>query len=211
MTPNSPQENEGSLAAGHHRLHEDAIALVIGAMLVSTGINLYGRVGLLTGGTAGLTFVVHYLSGIPFGPLFFAINLPFCLFALRRMAKPFRRKSLVASGLVAVFSMVHPYFVQYAKLDLFYSAVLGGVLMGTGFVVLFRHQACLGGVNFVALFLQDNYGIRAGKLQMIVDVSILLGAAFTVKPIALLGSIVGAVALNLVIALNHRPGRYTGA
>jgi uncharacterized membrane-anchored protein YitT (DUF2179 family) len=202
MTSAQPSHSTRPASLLRHRLYEDAFALIVGALLVSTGINLYSRVGLLTGGTAGLTFLIHYLSGLPFGPVFFTINLPFCYFS---------RKSLIASALVSGFSMAHPYLVQYEKLNLFYSAVLGGVLMGTGFVVLFRHQASLGGVNVVALFLQEQYGIRAGKLQMSVDISIVLASVFLVKPVVLLASLAGAVALNMVIALNHRPGRYTGA
>ncbi|MFT4068191.1 YitT family protein [Paraburkholderia sp.] len=197
--------------SARHRLYEDAFALLVGTLLVSTGINLYSRVGLLTGGTAGLSFLIHYLSGLPFGLVFFIVNLPFCYFSMRRMDVRFRRKSLIASALVAGFSMAHPYMVQYERLNLFYSAMLGGVLMGTGFVVLFRHDASLGGVNVVALFLQDRYGIRAGKLQMAVDSAVVLASLFIVKPIVLLASLAGAVTLNMVIALNHRPGRYTGA
>ncbi|PVX85863.1 hypothetical protein C7402_103441 [Paraburkholderia unamae] len=45
---------------------------------------------------------------------------------------------------------------------------------------------------------------------MVVDVMILMASCFIVKPLILAGSVMGAVVLNLVIALNHRPGRYTG-
>ncbi|MCH1991026.1 YitT family protein, partial [Achromobacter xylosoxidans] len=41
-----------------------------------------------------------------------------------------------------------------------------------------------------------------------VDCAIVLLALFTVEPGRVLWSIVGAVALNLVLAMNHRPGRY---
>ena len=80
--------------------------------------------------------------------------------------------------------------------------------MGVGFVVLFRHQASLGGINILVLYLQDKHGFRAGKLQMGMDVLIVMTSLFIVSPMALLASIHGAVMLNLAIALNHRPGRY---
>ena len=80
--------------------------------------------------------------------------------------------------------------------------------MGVGFVVLFRHQASLGGINILVLYLQDKHGFRAGKLQMGMDVLIVMTSLFRVSPMALLASIHGAVMLNLAIALNHRPGRY---
>jgi uncharacterized membrane-anchored protein YitT (DUF2179 family) len=193
-----------------HTAYEDALALVIGTLFVSLGVNLYSHVGLLTGSTAGLAFLLHYVSGLPFGPIFFCINLPFYYFAFRRMGLRFTAKTFCAVALVSGLSMLHPLFIDYSRLQILYAAILGGLLMGTGFVVLFRHGASLGGINVVALYLQDRHGIRAGKLQMGVDVLIVLASLFVVTPMVLLASICGAVAANLVIMLNHRPGRYMG-
>jgi hypothetical protein len=47
-------------------------------------------------------------------------------------------------------------------------------------------------------------------VQLGLDVAILAASFFVVGLPALLASVGGAVALNLVIALNHRPGRYLG-
>lgn len=198
------------LPAIRHRPYEDAVALVVGALLVSLGVNLYNHAGLMTGGTAGLAFLIHYVSGWAFGPVFLAINVPFHYFAFRRMSRQFRIKTLCATVLVAGFSMLHPRFIHIDRLDAFYAAVLGAAVMATGFVVLFRHHASLGGVHIVALFLQEHHGIRAGKVQMAVDVSIVVASLFVVSPRVLAASLVGALALNLVVTLNHRPGRYVG-
>ncbi|MEM5387718.1 YitT family protein [Paraburkholderia phymatum] len=199
-----------SHATIRHRPFEDAVALAVGALLVSLGVNLYNRAGLLTGGTAGLAFLIHYVFGWAFGPVYFAINAPFQYFAFRRMSRQFRIKTFCAMVLVSGFSMLHPRFIHYDRLDAFYAAALGSSVMATGFVVLFRHRASLGGVNIVALFLQEKHGIRAGKVQMSVDLSIVAASLFVVSPRVLAASLLGALALNLVVALNHRPGRYVG-
>ncbi|MGV8894421.1 MAG: YitT family protein [Burkholderiaceae bacterium] len=191
-----------------HSLFEDILALLIGTLFVSLGIAMFNQAGLITGGTAGLAFLIHYATQIPFGPIFFVINLPFYFLALRRMGWRFTIKTFCAVALVSVFSSLHPQFVQFNALTPVYVALMGGFLMGTGFIVLFRHQASLGGVNILSLYLQDKYGIRAGKLQMAIDVVIVLASLLVVNLTALLASILGAVALNLVIMLNHRPGRY---
>ncbi len=86
----------------------------------------------------------------------------------------------------------------------------GGGLIGLGMLILFRHRAGLGGFNIVAVYLQDRYGLRAGYFQLGVDVLILC-AALLILPMAQVAlSLVGAAVLNLVIAINHRPGRYIG-
>ena len=48
--------------------------------------------------------------------------------------------------------------------------ILGSLLAGIGLIVLFRHQASLGGVNILALYLQQSRGWRAGYVQLVVDV-----------------------------------------
>ncbi|MEH0831977.1 YitT family protein [Pectobacterium cacticida] len=192
----------------HTRL-EDILAIVIGTLMVSFGVILLRQAGALTGGTAGMAFLIHYLTDVSFGVAFFLLNLPFYYLAVRRMGWEFTLKTFCAVGLVSLFSDLHPLFVHFDQLNPFYATLFGNIIIGIGFVVLFRHKASLGGVNILALYLQDHYGLRAGKLQMGVDVVIVLTSLFVVSIPMLVASILGATILNLIIAMNHRPGRYT--
>lgn len=191
-----------------HNLIEDVLAILTGTLLVSLGVALFNQAGLFTGGTAGLAFLIHYASDLPFGLVFFLINLPFYWFAWRRMGWRFTLKTFCSVALVSVMSGLHPKMIQLSGLTPFYVAIIGGSLMGVGFIVLFRHQASLGGINILTLYLQDKHGIRAGKLQMGMDVCIVLASFLVVSPLAMIASILGAIVLNLAIMLNHRPGRY---
>lgn len=191
-----------------HTLFEDAQALVTGTLCISLGIALFKHAGLLTGGTAGLAFLLHYLSGVSFGKLFFVINLPFYWIAWRRMGRAFTVKTFCAVALLSALTELQPLVMSFGMLHPLYAAVMGGLLMGAGFLMLFRHQASLGGVGIVALVLQQERGWRAGKVQMAVDCAIVLAALFVVEPQRIAYSLVGAVALNLTLAVNHRPGRY---
>jgi uncharacterized membrane-anchored protein YitT (DUF2179 family) len=77
-------------------------------------------------------------------------------------------------------------------------------------LMLFRHRSSLGGLNTLALIVQDRVGWRAGYVQMAFDVVIITASLFVVPPANVLLSATGAVVLNIVLALNHRPGRYLG-
>jgi uncharacterized membrane-anchored protein YitT (DUF2179 family) len=77
--------------------------------------------------------------------------------------------------------------------------------------MVYRHHASLGGVNVLVLYLQERHGGRAGKVQMAIDCAIVLAAFAIVDAKQVVLSMVGALALNLVIAINHRAGRYLGA
>ncbi|MDR3430334.1 MAG: YitT family protein [Rouxiella aceris] len=191
-----------------HTWVEDVLAIVMGTLMVSFGVIMLRQVGALTGSTAGLAFLVHYLTYFSFGAVFFTINLPFYYLSIRRMGWAFTLKTFSAVALVSVFTSLHPLFAHFDHLEPFYAVLFGNVIMGMGFIVLFRHKASLGGMNILALYLQDKYGIRAGKLQMAVDFVIVLASLFVVSLPILIASIMGAFVLNLIIAMNHRPGRY---
>ncbi|TXC65702.1 YitT family protein [Piscinibacter aquaticus] len=191
-----------------HTWYDDALAFVTGTLFIAIGVTMFTHAGLLTGGTAGLAFLAHYASGIGFGPLFFAINLPFYALARRAMGRSFTLKTFAAVTLLSALTSAIPRWAGFAVLDPWFAAVAGGLLMGAGFLVLFRHHASLGGLNIAVLVLQKRYGWRAGWVQMGIDGAILVASLAVVEPKRIAMSIVGALALNLTLALNHRPGRY---
>ena len=193
-----------------HKLHEDIFAMLIGTMLVSLGIAFYAQVQLTTGSSAGLALLLQYITGIPFGWLFFAINLPFYVLAWWRMGLPFTLKTIASVAMVSSFTSQIPGWIGIERIDPLFAALVGGGLMGLGILSLFRHKASVGGINILALFLQENFGIRAGYFQLGVDAVILIIAFFVLPFDRVLYSILGALVLNLIIALNHRPGRYVG-
>lgn len=193
-----------------HQLHEDVFAMLIGTMLVSLGIVLYSRATLSTGSTAGLALLLQYATRIPFGWLFFAINLPFYVLAVLRMGWSFAIKTFASVGLVSLFTANIPLWMHISDIHPLFAALVGGGLMGLGILSLFRHKASVGGINILALYLQDNFNIRAGYFQLSVDAIILIAALFVLPPDRVLYSIAGALVLNFIIALNHKPGRYVG-
>lgn len=193
-----------------HSLFEDAQAILTGALFVALGVTMFTSAGLLAGGTAGIAFLIHYATGWRFGAVFFVVNLPFYVLALRTMGQAFTLKTFCAVAALSLFSELLPQVLRFETLNPLFAGVMGGFLIGAGLLMLFRHQASLGGLNVLALHLQRRRGWRAGTVQMAIDCLIVLSAFALVEPRLIMVSIVGAVALNLVVAVNHRPGRYLG-
>jgi uncharacterized membrane-anchored protein YitT (DUF2179 family) len=196
-------------AAQRHSLFDDLQGLVIGTFFVALGLVLLRHAGLLTGGTAGIALVLHYATGWPFGALFFCLNLPFYWLAWQRMGRRFTVKTFAAVALLAGLSEGLPHWLQLGAVAPLFAALGGGLLIGTGFIILFRHRASLGGLNVLVLWLQERFGWRAGKVQMAIDCSILLCALPWLTWPQLVLSILAAAAMNFALAVNHKPGRYT--
>ncbi|WP_374041146.1 YitT family protein [Massilia sp. MS-15] len=191
-----------------HTALEDLQALLAGVLLVSLGVTLMGKAGLVTGGVAGLCLLLHYLTGLAFGKIFFALSLPFYILAVRRLGWTFTLKTF---GAVLLFSLATnwlPQLLALERVDTLYAAVMGGVLVGVGLLMLFRHQASLGGFNVVCLWLQERFGWRAGLVQLVLDFLILALSYRVLATAAWAASLLGTAILNLTLAINHRPGRY---
>lgn len=192
----------------HHRAHEDVAAMALGTMLVSFGTMIYAQSMLLVGSMAGLALLLHYATGAGFWLLFFLLNLPFYVLAWKRMGWRFAVRTFVAVCIVCVLTRWMADWVAFANLNPVFATIIGGALIGTGLLILFRHRIGLGGVNILALFLQERFGIRAGYVQLAWDGLVLLGACMTLPLDRLALSVVGAVIANMIIAMNHRPDRY---
>ncbi len=197
-------------AASRHSVFEDAQALLVAPLFVAFAVLLFRHAGLLTGGTVGVAFLIHYLGDWPIGAVVFAVNLPFYVFAYRSLGRAFTLKTFVAVSLLAVYTETLPALISLQSLDPIFAAVMAGFLAGVGLLMLIRHQASLGGLGVLAIHLQNTRGWRAGKVQMAADVVILGAALFVRDPHSVALSILGALALNLVIAVNHKAGRYMG-
>lgn len=210
MTDAAVQTQPSSTPLERHRFWEDVFAMLLGTLLVSIGIVLYTKATLVTSGAAGLALLLQAATSVNFGVLFFAINLPFYWLAISRMGWRFAARTFIAVGLVSALTFATPGWIRIEAVDPLYAALAGGSLMGLGLLALFRHRTGLGGVNILALYLQEKHGIRAGWFQLGVDVLILAGALALLPIEKVLVSLSGAAVLNLILAVNHKPGRYMG-
>ncbi len=191
----------------HSRL-DDAQGIAYGAGMAAFAITILTHLGLVTGQTAGLAVLIAYATGWSFGPVFFVINLPFYWLGYRRIGAAFVIKTFVAVGLMSGLAMLFPRWVSFAHLDPVVGALLFGAISGSALLALFRHGASLGGVGIVALYLQDKTGFRAGWTQLLVDLAI-FALALTLRDARTVAiSALGALVVNLVIAMNHRRDRY---
>jgi uncharacterized membrane-anchored protein YitT (DUF2179 family) len=191
-----------------HSFIEDAQGIAYGSGMAAVGIVILTHLGLVTGQTAGLAILISYMTGWSFGAVFFAVNLPFYWLGYRRMGKMFVLKTFAAVAILSFLAQLLPRYISFATLDPVVGAILFGAITGSALLALFRHGASLGGIGIVALYLQDKTGFRAGWTQLIFDVC-LFALALTVRDVPTVAvSALGAVVINLVIAVNHRRDRY---
>jgi uncharacterized membrane-anchored protein YitT (DUF2179 family) len=192
-----------------HTLVEDITAMITGSLFVVLGLVFFKAGGFLTGGIVGLSLVLSkLLTSVSFGQILFIINMPFYWLAFKRMGKRFTLNTFIGVATVSLLSDYSHLVIRLEHVEPVLAAVMGGFLVGMGMLVLFRHNASLGGLGILCLFLQERYGWNAGRLQMGFDACIVGVGFFLVSPWVLALSVLGAMSVNIIIAMNHKPGRY---
>lgn len=192
----------------YHSISEDILALIMASLFVSLGIYFFKYCGMIMGGTAGLALILGNLVPLSFGQLFFVINLPFYYLAWTRMGKRFTLNTLASVTIVSFCTDNLHYVFELQSINRYFAAVAGGLLIGMGILIMFRHVSSLGGLGVLSKYMQDRFNVSAGKFQMAIDVCIVLVGYFLVSFDVLLLSILGSVTFNFVIAMSHKPGRY---
>jgi uncharacterized membrane-anchored protein YitT (DUF2179 family) len=88
-----------------------------------------------------VAFLLHYVTGISFGKLFFVVNLPFYWFAWTRMGREFTIKTFVCVALLSLLTELFPHVMHVDYLNPLFASLLGGLLLGTGCLFLARHRS----------------------------------------------------------------------
>ncbi|MEM1274760.1 MAG: YitT family protein [Pseudomonadota bacterium] len=193
-----------------HSLLEDAMAFALGTALVALGLQFLTHLGLITGQTAGLAVLISYITDWSFGAVFFVLNLPFYLLGLVQLGLRFTVKTAIAVALVSGLSEVFPLLISFENVNPVLGALLAGSTIGVGLLSIFRHGASLGGIGVLALWLQDRLGVQAGWVQLGFDAVLFAAAFLWLDPVMVGLSLLGAVVVNLIVAVNHRSDRYIG-
>lgn len=193
-----------------HTPMEDAYALLVGTVQLSLGLVLLKAAGLVTGGVAGISLVLNYLTGYPVGLFYTLLTVPMLSATLRAMSWRFIIKTLVVTfGLFAMTALAAT-TVEIAQIARPVAALAGGSVIGMGALALARHGAGTGGSGATVLWLYRTRGWNAGRTQMLFDGCVLVFSLIALDLAQVLWSLLGVAATGGILYVWHRPGRYTG-
>ncbi|MDB4837272.1 YitT family protein [Marinomonas sp.] len=183
------------------------LSILEGCLLVALGIHILNSAGLLISGTAGASMILLRVTNLSFGELFFLLNIPFYSLSLLTLGREFTVRTFLS---VSLLTLLSEWMNEYAVLTIhpLLSATLGGLLVGFGLIILFRHNASLGGLNILAVFLERKLGVHASKTTLVADVCILISALFFLDFSQLAYSLWAFLLLSSVVGRYHRPPKW---
>lgn len=149
-----------------------------GSLLCAVAINGFLRPHeFLTGGMAGASLIIYYQwKGIPFGVLYFLVNIPVFLLGYFIVGRKFILYSFWA---VLIHSTMFSYILPVIEIpDTLLSALVAGVISGTGVALILRTNGMCGGTEIISVILNKFYSVNLSVTNMLVNAIVVLAASF---------------------------------
>ncbi len=154
------------------------LALIIGAFLVSVGLEIFLVPNdVIDGGIIGVSLILKELTPIPYGIYLILLNIPFLIVGYKQIGKTFAISTLVGVAVLSLFvTLLHP--VQVITADVFLASIFGGIVLGIGVGIIIRNGGSLDGTEIVAILANKRFGFSVGEIVMFFNIFILGSAGF---------------------------------
>jgi uncharacterized membrane-anchored protein YitT (DUF2179 family) len=135
---------------------------------------------IITGGTAGLALLIHYITPLTIGSLIALINLPLLILGNKYLGKMFTIRTIITILIISVFI---DFFSQIIKIEAFIqdtilAAIFGGIFVGLGLALVIKGNSSAGGSTILAKIISSKTEIKPGQVILIIDMIIILSALF---------------------------------
>lgn len=135
---------------------------------------------LITGGTAGLSLLLHYITPFTIGTLMVAVNIPLLVIGIKYLGKMFALRTVIT---IILISIIIDIFIEVLHLEPFVmdtilAALFGGVFIGIGLALVIKGNSSAGGSTIIARIVSSKTEIKPGKVILIIDTLIVLSALF---------------------------------
>ena len=154
------------------------ITVVIGTFLVALAFNLFlSPYNLASNGISGLAIIINRLTGINEGVFVLIVNIFLLGVSYNFLGRKKTKHSLIGSLLLPVFiSITAPVsnYIVLKDLDLLIIALLGGIISGIGYGLIYKHDYTTGGTDILNQLMEKYYKIPMNKAILYIDGMVVL-------------------------------------
>lgn len=182
------------------------LMIIAGCLIAAAAYNLFlVPMKFLSGGLAGIAFIFYYLFGLPIGVMNFLLNIPILYIAYRYFGRLYFLDTILGTVLFSValdltaFLSEHPIVTEPML-----CAIVGGVISGIGFGMIFRADCNTGGVDVIAALIKKIYSYNVGTMVFVLDCVIILSSVwmfdYNIAIYTFICMYLGGVLTNKIIA-----------
>ena len=177
--------------------------ILLGALSLAFGVvGFFIPNQIVTGGTAGLSLLLHYVTSYSVGTLMVAVNLPLLIIGGKYLGKMFAIRTVVTIVLISLFIDL---FVQFIVIkpfivDTILASIFGGISIGVGLALVIKGNSSAGGSTIIARIVSSKTEIKPGQVILIIDSLIIFSSLFVIDDTAkILWSIISIYITSKVI------------
>lgn len=151
--------------------------LFIGSLFVSIGITFFiVPSNIVDGGMIGVALILNYIWDVNIGFILVLLSIPVFILVWFYQSS-FVYKSLVGILMTAAFINLLDLLSLELTLHSLPTAILGGLLLGTGVGIMFIYNISSDSLDLFALYLSDILKLNVGILIFIID-ALVVGVGF---------------------------------
>jgi uncharacterized membrane-anchored protein YitT (DUF2179 family) len=169
---------KGKLKIGHLKpVVWNCFLMTLGSFICAFAINgILIPKHFLSGGFTGLCLIVYYwYPAIDVGWLYLLLNVPLFVIGWVGISRKFFLYSLFGMGVFSLALLVTKVNIEVHEQML--AAILAGIISGIGSGVILRSYGSAGGLDIIAISLNQKYSIRLGRTILAFNTLILLACA----------------------------------
>jgi len=157
--------------------------IIVGSLFLALAVvGFFAPNNLVTGGTAGLSLLIHYLSSLSIGTIMVLINLPLLLIGIKFLGKMFAVRTVITIFLISFFI---DFLIKVIALQSFtsndtLSIVYGGIFIGIGLALIIKGESTAGGSTIIAKIVSSKTEIKPGKVILLIDFVIIFSSLFII-------------------------------
>jgi uncharacterized membrane-anchored protein YitT (DUF2179 family) len=186
----------------HEEVKNYSFILLGSTILALAVVGFFVPNQLITGGTAGLALLLHYITPLSIGMLVALVNLPLILIGIKYLGKLFAIRTIIT---IILISVLIDFFAKIIKLEAFIvdttlGAIFGGIFIGIGLALVIKGNSSAGGSTILARIISSKTEIKPGVVILIIDTIIIFSALFVLSDTAtILWSIISIYITSKVI------------
>jgi uncharacterized membrane-anchored protein YitT (DUF2179 family) len=147
--------------------------LIAGLFLIAFSFNLFlSPNNLASGGISGLSLIIHKLWNIDESIFIFIVNIILLIVSYKLLGKEKTKNTILGSLLFPIFINLTSkitVLINIESLDTLIIAILGGVLSGLGYGIIFKSGFTSGGTDIINQIMEKYLRMPISKYIIIVD------------------------------------------
>jgi uncharacterized membrane-anchored protein YitT (DUF2179 family) len=170
-------------------------AIAVGCLVMAAGYSFFMiPQRIAPGGVFGIATILHYASGslfgrtLPTGTIALVLNIPLFLWGLKALGARFVARTVFGMVAASLFMDLLSFLIPQIGwqeavhgLDPMLASLFGGLAIGGGLGIVFRHMGSTGGSDIVGQILGRRTDISVGAWMIITDAIVVLFASYYFK------------------------------